>query len=189
MSTVELKIDGMDCAEEVATLKAELGPMPGVQDLAFNILDRKMTVTYAPEQTGVEPLVAAVKRTGMRAELFSERGEDRDKGSYWDRWGRTAMTSTSGLLLVGGFLTHAVVGGWRAAIGGHEGGAASPLIVRLMYLAAAVSGAWFVLPKAWGSARRLRPDMNLLMVIAVVGAIGVGEWFEGATVAFLFAVS
>ncbi|MEQ9269930.1 heavy metal translocating P-type ATPase [Marinobacter salarius] len=50
-------------------------------------------------------------------------------------------------------------------------------------------GLRFVLPKAWFSARRLRPDMNLLMVVAVAGAIGIGELFEAATVTFLFALS
>ena len=44
-------------------------------------------------------------------------------------------------------------------------------------------------PKAWHALRRLRPDINLLMTIAVIGAVSIGEWFEAATVAFLFAIS
>ena len=50
-------------------------------------------------------------------------------------------------------------------------------------------GARFVVVKALSAARRLRPDINLLMVIAVCGALGIGEWFEAATVTFLFSLS
>jgi Cd2+/Zn2+-exporting ATPase len=60
---------------------------------------------------------------------------------------------------------------------------------RILYALGILSGAWRVLPKASLAARRLRPDMNLLMMIAVLGAVAIGEWFEAATVSFLFAVS
>ncbi len=46
-----------------------------------------------------------------------------------------------------------------------------------------------VFPKAWRSLVLLRPDMNLLMTVAVSGAMLIGEWSEGATVAFLFSLS
>ena len=60
---------------------------------------------------------------------------------------------------------------------------------RILYIGAVVTGAWYVAPKAWRALLRLRPDMNLLMTVAVAGALLIGEFFEAATVAFLFALS
>lgn len=56
-------------------------------------------------------------------------------------------------------------------------------------VAAMLVGGWFLLPKAWRAIRRLRPDINLLVVIAAIGASIIGEWVEAATVVFLFGVA
>lgn len=53
----------------------------------------------------------------------------------------------------------------------------------------ALSGIWFVAPQAVSAARRLRPDMNLLMTVAVIGAGILGDWFEAASTAFLFSLA
>ena len=99
----------------------------------------------------------------------------------------------SGALTLGGFVTHAALAGSVGAGTRVRKARASPTtcrwLSRLMYAIAIVCGAWFVAPKAWFAVRRLRPDMNLLMTIAVVGAVLIGEWFEAATVSFLFALS
>jgi Cd2+/Zn2+-exporting ATPase len=66
---------------------------------------------------------------------------------------------------------------------------ALPVLPKMLYALAILSGSWFVFPKTWFAVRRFRPDMNLLMTLAIGGAIAIGEWFEAATVAFLFALS
>jgi Cd2+/Zn2+-exporting ATPase len=54
---------------------------------------------------------------------------------------------------------------------------------------AAVSGGWFIAPRGLRAARSGVLDMNFLMTLATVGAAGIGEWSEGASVMFLFAVA
>lgn len=187
MTMTAFKITGMDCAEEVAVLKAELEPLPGVESLAFDVLNGKMTVEYSEPKVTPSALIAAVAKTGMRADLWQDAAEPAS-ATGWTRWGRTVMTSASGTLLLAGFGVHAAAGGWRAALWG-QAGPAMPLTAKLLYIGAVVAGAWFVAPKAARAIMRLRPDMNLLMMAAVLGAVVLGEYLEAATIAFLFAVS
>ena len=63
------------------------------------------------------------------------------------------------------------------------------VLFKTLAAAAVVLGGWFLLPSAWQAVRGLRPNINLLMVIAVTGALVVGEWAEGATVVVLFGVA
>ena len=176
----EFKIQGLDCAEEVAVLKREVGPVVGGEDrLAFDILNARMIVNAGPDEVAPERIVAAVARTGMRAEPW-RKDEVGEKGlGFWARRGRTILTVTSGLASGVGAMLH-IAGGWTAKPG---------VAAETCYLLAMLAGLWLVLPKAWIALKQLRPDMNLLMVVAVTGAVVIGEWAEAATVAFLFALS
>lgn len=192
-SSVRFKIHGMDCAEEVTALKQAVGPLVGGSDrLSFDILHARMSVDLVSPDVSPAAIVEAVRKTGMRAEVWHDIAADRPEPGGWGRHGRTLLTTASGLLLVTGFLIHAALaGGVVAAIGSEGLGLAHhvPLAARLIYLVSIVAGAWFVVPKAWYAAQRLRPDMNLLMTVAIIGAVVLAEWFEAATVAFLFAFS
>jgi Cd2+/Zn2+-exporting ATPase len=188
MAKATLKIHGMDCAEEVSLLKAELAPLAGVRDLAFDVINGKMTVIYSESEVTPEALVAAVAKTGLHAEPWRTSVAAVTEPVGWEHWGRTLLTSVSGALLFAGWMAHVILNGWRAAMGLHEA-APMPLAAKLLYVGAAFAGAWYVAPKAWRALLRLRPDMNLLMLVAVLGAILINEFFEAATVAFLFAVS
>ena len=181
---------GLDCAEEVAVLRRAVGPVVGGEEhLAFDVLRGKMTVQESAAPVATEVVRQAVARTGMRAEPWREAPPVE---SFWRRRSRTMSVVVSGLLLAAGFLTHALLaGGALAALAGEGAGEAHevPVAARLLYLLAMLAGGWFILPKAWHAARSLRPDMNLLMTVAVAGAVGIGEWLEAAAVAFLFGLS
>jgi Cd2+/Zn2+-exporting ATPase len=187
---LEFRIHGMDCAEEVAILRREVGPVAGGEDqLAFDLLRGKMIVSgNAPADT----ISAAVARAGMRAERWSDVVPEAGSLSFWQRRGRTALTVVSGVFTMAGFVSHATLAGGISAAFGSEGLGLThhvPPLTMLLYAVGIVLGSWYIAPKALLAAKRMRPDMNLLMVLAVVGAVFIDEWFEAATVSFLFAVS
>ena len=191
----QFKIEGMDCAEEVAILKREIGPLVGgEQNLAFDILNARMQVATPLGAIDGNKIVQAVNRTGMRAELWRERDRavTEREHDFWQRRGRTIMTVLSAVFTLAGFITHSIAtGGIRAALGSEGAGIehAVPVTAKLLYAAAVVTGSWYVVPKAYYALRRLRPDMNFLMTIAVIGAISINEWLEAASVSFLFSLS
>jgi Cd2+/Zn2+-exporting ATPase len=187
--SADYKVHGLDCAEEVAALRAELGRRAGVLRLDFDVLKGRMTVEYDQARITEADIVSAVASTGMRAEPWGQPQAQRT--TVWRRYGRLIMTVASGAMLCAGLVVHwAVHRSIHDALApGLEADHAFPLPSLLLYAGSAIAGAWFVVPKALLAARRFRPDMNLLMTIAVIGAAAIGEWFEGATVAFLFSLA
>lgn len=182
----------MDCADEVAILRREIGPLLGSADrLSFDILRGKMLVAPGAPEATTKAIVQAVARTGMRAVPWQDVQPKAAERDFWERGGRTLLTAVSGASSAAGFGWHVHVAGLAAAIGSEGAGLAEavPPPSAALYVVGIVAGGWFVAPRAWRAIRRLRPDMNLLMTIAVIGAVAIGEWFEAAVVAFLFAFS
>ncbi len=193
MASRRYRVGGMDCAEETEALRQTVGRLPGVARLDFNLLNGTMEVVLSDKGIEDARIVAAAKLAGLDAvpQGASSGVADTAGGGYWRRNGRALLCWTSGLLILAGFAGHAVLhGGFLHALLGTGGQAHKyPLVSILLYAAASVAGSWFIVPKAWAAARRIRPDMNLLMTVAVIGAMAVGEWLEAATVAFLFSLS
>jgi Cd2+/Zn2+-exporting ATPase len=184
------RVNGLDCAEEVAILNRVLGPeIGGEEHLAFDVINGRMTVLDTAKALSDDKIIKLIGSTGMSASLWDAEGAAEAQAAHLKR--QKFFTALSGGFWAAGFGFHIVESGFQGAIGlfaGH-GEAAMPLAESLLFLAAIVFGAWLVAPKAVSSARRLSPDMNLLMVVAVTGAIFLGEYFEAATVAFFFSLS
>lgn len=183
----------MDCAEEVALLKREVGPVVGGDEhLSFDLLTGRMTVRLADESLPPGAIEDAVSRAGLVAEPWSDDKISSEDEAHRLRRGRFIATTASGLATVLALASHAFLrGGLAAAIGVERAGAGHdiPAVSVALYGLAIGCGLWYVAPKAWLAVRRLRSDMNLLMTVAILGAIVIGELFEAATVSFLFALS
>ncbi len=178
---INLRIHGMDCAEEVSLLKRELIPLIGDQDrLGFDLLNGKLNVDTSSLDISRADVLAAVERSGLKSEPWrggSAAGEDQ---TFWQLHQRSILTAVSGLFGLAGLI-------WQLTFAGES--ESVPWASIALYCIGILAGLLMVLPKAWRSLISFRPDMNLLMSVAVVGAVLIGEWFEGATVAFLFSLS
>lgn len=162
-------VEGMDCADEVRQIEDKLGKLPGVTNLQFDLVGRRLIVEGSLASNEIE---RAIKDIGMTAR---PEGEESRTLSFWERRGRLLMMAVSGSLLGLGLLLE-----W---LGG------SKTLAVLMLAVSTVAGAWFVAPRAMRSVRNLTLDMNFLMLVAAVGAAVIGEWAEGASVVFLFSLA
>ena len=183
-------VDGLDCIEEVRILRRAVGPLVGGDEgLAFDAINGRMSVLVSKSQASDQAIESAVAATGMRASL--DKGTQAAEFAVLDR-GPLYATAASGALLLLGIALHLVSleGTFSFATLAHGHGELGPSGVEIAaWIGATLAGTRYVAPKAWYSLKTLRPDMNLLMVVAVLGAMALGEWFEAATVAFLFALS
>ncbi len=186
-------VQGLDCAEEVAILRRAVGPMVGKEEhLAFDVINARMMVLREANEVSRDEILEAVRKTGMSAVEWRKDDEGAKQAAEKHHRMQSWLTTLSGLSAFGGVALHIwLAGGVAGALtlfAGHNG-EVMPMPEVAAYVLSILFGGRYVVVKAWYSAKALRPDMNLLMVIAVFGAAGIGEWFEAAIVTFLFALS
>ena len=187
--TVEYRIEGLDCAEEVAVLRRELEPKSGIESLQFDILQAKMTVAYDADRIKTGQIESAVAATGMRAVGWSEA---KPPATFWQQHGRSVLVSASGVAMLAAMVAQGIeTGSFVETFFAHEHGGHShgSFIVVALSVISIITGSLFVWPKAAHALRRLQPDMNLLVTISLMGAGYLGEWLEGASLAFLFGLA
>ena len=162
------RVEGMDCHEEVAILERSLKRLAGLEALDADVMGQRLRVTYDAAKLTTAGIAEAVARTGMRAWLEHEEP-------------RPSAPSTSRFRLV--LLSGAVLG-----FGLAQQILPAPLTPSWVPYAISIAlGVGPIARRAWTSVRAAVLDINVLMLVAVAGAIALGEWGEAASVVFLFA--
>jgi Zn2+/Cd2+-exporting ATPase len=166
------KIEGMDCREEVAMLERRFKHLAGLEDFSADVMAQRLHVKYDAAKLSASAIADAVAETGMRAWLEHEEpiavsaGVERRRRAY---------VAASGLLLALGLLVDYT---------GSRPGAAA-----VIFIASVGFGLLAIARRTLAALRGRSLDINILMVIAVAGAIVLAQYGEAASVIFLFAVA
>jgi Zn2+/Cd2+-exporting ATPase len=165
------RIEGMDCHEEVAILERTLKRLTGVEALDADVMAQRLRVKHDAAVLTPTRIAEAVARTGMRAWLEHETAVQPSATTQI----RTRLVAGSGAALAIG-----LIASFLPAIAPF----ARAFFAISVALAAVHPGR-----RALVSIRSRVLDINVLMVVAVAGALALGEWSEAASVVFLFALA
>ncbi len=151
------------CADRVA---ARLRAEPGVRDARGSFRGGVLHVDYSEGQTSPARLETTVRQLGVAAR------EPNPDAATWRR--EAAFVAVALASLVGGLVAE-----WQ------DWTAASWALYAVSY----ASGGWFGARAGLESLRERTVDIDLLMILAALGALAIGAPFEGAMLLFLFSLS
>ena len=162
------RVEGMDCHEEVKILERRLSRLSGLESLDADVLGQRLRIKYDAARLSTDAIAEAVSQTGMRAWLEHEQPAP-PRGD----WRRHLVVGSGVLFAVGLVLQffYARVPAW-------------PLFAGSVALGSVPTAR-----RALASVRARHLDIHVLMIIAVIGAVILGEWTEAASVVFLFALA
>lgn len=160
---MELKVGGMDCAACAAAVEKAVCPLPGVREVRVDVMKGRVRVEREGSR-GRADIARAIRGAGYTVEDEAAPAPPGLAPRIWS-------AGISGLLLGLGMLA----GESRVAI---------PLL-----LLSALAGSIYVVPRGLRALRVGSLDINILVTLASLGAMVLGEWSEAAAVMFLFAIA
>lgn len=174
MSTPAIKqttfhVRGLCCAVEEQLIRKKLETLPTIHDLQFNILSHTLIAQHTGDEADI---LRALADIGMPSTVQRNPHKPIERKTP-----RRQLTSTllSGLSLL--------VGGWCSL-------ASLPAtFANVFFLVSIIAGGWQFAWRGFKALKNFSLDMNVLMSIAAIGAVILGEYAEGAAVVFLFALS
>lgn len=167
-----LHVAGVDCSEEVAAIESALKETGHVREVNVSILSGKTTIQHDGELSETD-LIGALKSAGLTARAEGDDTKPAESSKKYKLISVIASGTLTGIGLLVGWIIDTP----------------PPFLTEVIFSLAIIAGAWFIAPKAYRTLKQKRFDMNVLMTVAVIGAVIIGEWEEAAAVTFLFALS
>ncbi|XP_042493862.1 putative inactive cadmium/zinc-transporting ATPase HMA3 isoform X2 [Macadamia integrifolia] len=159
-----LDVLGLCCSSEVAMIENIMKPLYGVKEISV-IAPTKTLIVVHDNLISQSEIVTVLNQAGLEANV---RAYGQQK--YQMKWPSPYTIVCGGLLLLSSFKFLFQPLQWAA-------------------LVAVVVGLPPVTSKAIAAIRSFSIDVNLLMLIAAGGSIALGDYWEAATIVFLFTIA
>jgi Cd2+/Zn2+-exporting ATPase len=164
---IDLEVEGMDCADCARHVEKAVTKIPGIKLARVNFLNGRMSIECDPRNVAIKDIEHAVQSAGYSLK--------KDSQTFIQKYKQTILTGLSGIFALLGSVAFLF-------------NIPQSLIV-IIFLLAIISGGSTIAIKGMKEAWSLTLGMNFLMSVAVIGAMIIGEWAEGAYVIFLFSLA
>ncbi len=163
-----MRIDGMDCSTCATVIEHALHRLEGVQEASVSYAAERMRLEYDTEKITRKTIIRRLEALGYRV-------LDMGHGATWyDEYRELIVSVVAGVLLLLGWLL-----GLRD----------DTRYVSIVVLGASILvGGYYAMRDAWQSIRERQLDIDVLMIVAAMGAAALGQWVEGALLLVLFSL-
>ena len=177
---LKLRVEGMDCGACAVKIENAMKRLPGVSDIDVNYSLQSLSLVVDEDRTSRHAIEAKIKALGYApvdpSEQPASRPHDDDHGVMERAWWlspKGRLVIGTGALLILAFAVSYVEPAWSS----------------WAYVAATLVGLVPISRRAYAGALLGTPfSIEMLMSIATIGAVAIGEAGEAAVVVFLFAV-
>lgn len=166
-----LKVNGITCMDCAQKFEKSVGELPNVTSATLNTVTGKLIIEGTADLNAIRKLGQEENYVISPIDSQEGIGIEQIKKINWE----LIRVILSGLFLTAGFVLE------KLAV-------AKPVFIPF-YVLAMVLGGFGNFKKASIALPRLNFNMSVLMSTAVIGALAIGQYEEGASVAFLFAIS
>jgi len=178
---LRFKIQNMDCPTEEALVRKAIGGLPGVVALEFDLINRILTVGHT--LTNVSSIDTALRSIGMAGVPLAAGKPDATAVAAEEH--QAASISKRQWIL----MTVAGIAAISAEVVAYTTGNETSITVAVLALTAIFTSGVETLKKGWIALKTFTLNINLLMSVAVIGAVAIGQWPEAAVVIWLFGIA
>jgi Zn2+/Cd2+-exporting ATPase len=163
-----MRIEGMDCSTCATVIEHALQRLDGVLEASVSYAAERMRLEYDAEKVSRKAIVLRLDALGYKVV------EANHKAAWYVEYRELMVSAIAGALLLSGWLF-----GLR-----HDA-----QFVSVWLLGASILiGGYYAMRDAWQSIRERQLDIDVLMVVAALGAAALGQWAEGALLLVLFSL-